>query len=413
MARRACLAALGVALVLANAFPAPAGPLDGFTSNNVEFVGNIAEFGPSGAVLHGRYFYVTGSRGVVIYDVSNPEDPRQVGIFERAPDDRYVPSDYQPETNGKILVCANCESVDEGDAFQVRDAVFDVRNKRQPRWMAALPHAHHWSCVLDCRWAYGNNGLVVDLRDPANPVPSGSWSEGLETRIPPFYEIFDPFLRSSGTHDVTEVAPGIVLTASVPMYLLDARRDPTHPRVLALSDGSAYSYGYVAWPDFHKGGFPLSNNESGVAHSRCEINNRLEGSTLESAFKTWDGSRWKNDGLVTGIDTYTASNGTYADGDPALSGGLWDPMASAQWGCAPFGFDAHPDFRHTGFVAHAWSGHGTKFLKISRDGHIKQIGFFLGHRTNSLDVDWITNEIVYVTDSHRGIDILRFTGHTP
>ena len=57
---------------------------------------------------------------------------------------------------------------------------------------------------------------IVDLRDPANPKEVGNWREvaGGDT---------------TSTHDVTEIAPGIVVTSTEPLLLLDARKDPANP----------------------------------------------------------------------------------------------------------------------------------------------------------------------------------------
>src|SRR3712207_7867144 len=37
---------------------------------------------------------------------------------------------------------------------------------------------HTTTCILDCRWAYGSDGSITDLRDPANPkLMQQDWHE--------------------------------------------------------------------------------------------------------------------------------------------------------------------------------------------------------------------------------------------
>ncbi|HEX2241443.1 MAG TPA: hypothetical protein VHJ82_09920, partial [Actinomycetota bacterium] len=85
--RTALLRALLVGVVALGMLPfaqgsAPAGPLDGFSSKNVEFVATIPEIRPSGGVLEDDHFYVTASLRLAIYDVSRPEAPQLTGSIE-------------------------------------------------------------------------------------------------------------------------------------------------------------------------------------------------------------------------------------------------------------------------------------------------------------------------------------------
>ena len=106
------------------------------------------------------------------------------------------------DTNGEILLVEN-----QGTLF-----VIDVRDKTDPVVQAELTGAdvHTITCVLDCTYAYGENGKIFDLRDPSAPkLLAKDWTDLL-----PDIESF---------HDVTEVAPGMILTASQPISLIDAR----------------------------------------------------------------------------------------------------------------------------------------------------------------------------------------------
>jgi len=40
---------------------------------------------------------------------------------------------------------------------------------------------HTWTCVLDCTYGYGSEGLIADLRDPAHPKLVGNWIDQYTT----------------------------------------------------------------------------------------------------------------------------------------------------------------------------------------------------------------------------------------
>src|SRR5687767_8063300 len=82
------IAALTACLVLACGVASASPLIDGgpgpgyFASDNVEFVTHVPFNNDSaGAKLVGDYFYVTSSRGLLIYDVSDPIAPALVGIL--------------------------------------------------------------------------------------------------------------------------------------------------------------------------------------------------------------------------------------------------------------------------------------------------------------------------------------------
>ena len=87
--------------------------------------------------------------------------------------------------------------------------------------LADLPggNSHTHSCILNCTYAYGSNGQIVDLRDPAKPkILKQKWGDGKPV---------------NNGHDVEEIAPGMVLTATQPIMLLDVH-DPLKPKLLAM-----------------------------------------------------------------------------------------------------------------------------------------------------------------------------------
>jgi hypothetical protein len=313
---------------------------------------------------------VTGATHLSIYDVSNPAHPRLESRVE-------FPFRFENEdvaTDGRVLLYSDF-------ATSQSLYVYDVRESSRPRLLAELPGAgrHTMECLRGCLWAYGSyravdprgplrGGEIVDLRDPTDPRVVGDWTEG-------------GVLPTARVHDVTEVAPGRVLTASDPMRLLDVG-DPTRPRVLASADNDGERLHTVDWPRRGRDRFILSSFETN-ATPRCEAGS--------GGFSTWNARARP----ITRLDTFTLSHGEGA------------PPANVL-GCSPHWFEARPDFRDGGVVALGAYDHGLRFLRIDREGRIEEVGHFLAPGAETSAAYWITDEIVYTVDYARGIDIVRF-----
>lgn len=397
---------------LSLATTAPAGPLDGWSSANVEFVRNVpvghflgelpATDAVLGATVRGRLLYVTGT-GLTIFDISDPENPLQLSELPYI----GIGLTEDPTTNGRILpVGVNASDYTNGSSSQDL-IVIDVSDPTNPVELARATGlgGHTVTCVAKCRWAYASNGKIVDLRDPANPkLATSNWCDAVRAFLnnPPA-----AFESTDCAHDVTEVAPGLVLTASVPMFLFDATK-PDHPRVIARSDGSPYSWGGVLWPRRGRDRWIISFAESGGLHAAsCKLADTQQGGTLNTAIKTWDARNWIQNRLFTGGDEYVAADGTFSDGNPPASGG------GSLTGCSPGWFDPHPSFHNQGLVAAAYLGNGVKFLDVGPDGGIEEVGFWLPTTApvfGSISARWINQEIVYAFGFlGQGVDILRFT----
>jgi hypothetical protein len=357
-----------------------------FATDNVEWLGNIpANADSAGSRIHDGYLYITDDRGLTIYDLSDPALPVPVGFTPAPQSPYYVEED--PDTNGEILLSSGYSDLTAGTALSWL-AVIDVRNKRLPvlRGLLRDPQAeqHSWSCVLDCTWAYGNKGRIADLRDPDNPTLSARrWTEATAA------------FGVSGSHDVTEIAPGLVVTSSNPVLLLDLREDPEHPTVLArgkLPD-NRFVHGNL-WPSGGDDRFLLVGGETG---GNCS-------SERSGAFMTFDTAGvWADieDGKLgefTFVDEHRVFTGLYPDGNSPYD------QYCAHW------FTEHPDFADGGLVAMGWYEHGVRFLDVAEDGAITEIGYFLPLGGSTSAAYWVTDEILYTSDYQRGIDILRFTG---
>jgi hypothetical protein len=227
---------------------------------------------------------------------------------------------------------------------------------------------HTFSCVLGCTWAYGSRGSIVDLRDPAHPKVAGSWAS----------------LPTSDGFDVTEVSPGMVLTSSRTVRLLDARRDPAHPRLVKKGTTTDNRLLHSnKWPRGGKDKFFLVQGETPFS-GRC--------TPQSGAIMTWDAKTFRM------VDAFRVTNGTYTDSNP--------PAGAA--GCTAMWFQPHSTFKDGGLVAAGFFEHGVRFLDVDRKGRIQEVGYYTPLGGATIAAYWITDEIVYSVDIEKGIDILRY-----
>jgi hypothetical protein len=365
---RAAPTALAVAL-LAAAVPATATqPHDvGLSSPNVTYVATIPlDAGAAvGARLIGKTLYVSGSKSFSIYDVSNPELPKPLSV---TPVGFNFPSE-DVDTNGSILLLN-----DEQGAVGTLQ-VYDVRDKARPSLLATLPNMrdHTFSCVLGCTWAYGSRGSIVDLRDPAKPKLAGSWGS-----LP----------RTDG-FDVTEVAPGVILTASRTVRLLDARKNPAKPTVVKTGTTPDNRLLHsVRWPRGGKDRFFLVQGETPFS-GRCTANS--------GAIMAWDAKTFRIAG------EYRVTNGVWADSRPAAGAA----------GCTAMWFQQHPSFKDGGLVAAGYFEHGVRFLNVAKTGKVEEVGYYMPAAGATIASYWITPTVVYAIDLEKGIDILRYDPKAP
>ena len=386
MRKIACLAAVLLMAVAGSAQATPdtgdLGPsAGGISSDNVEFIQNIPiSVDGVGGRLIGKYFYTNDQNKVMIFDVSDPLNPQMTGFVPMPQEVLYSREDL--DGNGDILVVPNTVLPNPGESgtkILGSTYIIDVEDKTNPQIISQVNGSaqHTMSCILNCKWAYGSNGNILDLRDPANPkLVEKKWGEGLPAQA---------------GHDVNEVAPGLVLTSTQPIMLLDVR-NPLKPKMLAKGfniDGRFIHSN--DWPRKGADKFFLAGGET---------NNQVRCNERNGALMTWDASKWRKTETFTMIDEYRMVNGTYADGSPAVNA----------VGCSSHWLEAHPDFRNGGVVAAAFFEHGTRFVDVTPKGQLKEVGWFMPHGGSTGASYWITDEIVYSVDYARGIDILRFTG---
>lgn len=344
-------------------------PTPGFASPNVEFLANVPlHADTAGARYRDGYLYVTSSHELTIYDARNPELPVPLSTLPIPQTPYFAEEDV--DTNGRVLLIGTV-----GKLF-----VFDVRDKAHPALSATMDGGdeHTISCVLDCTWGYGSYGEIVDLRNPAAPKQVGDWTTAAK--------------GGPGTqHDVTEVAPGIVMTSTVQMWLLDARRDPAHPKVIARGQNKDGRFIHAnLWPRGMKDKLLLVGGETAEAGTGTSCSDPAAG-----AFMTYDTTGWQKTGTFRRLDSYRPPAGA------APAGGATYETYCSHW------FTPRPGWKDGGELAVGWYEHGTRLLKIASNGTIRETGWYLPAATTASAAYWVTKDLLYVLDYQRGLDILR------
>ena len=355
----------------------------GISSDNVEFISHIplSQDGVGGRIV-GKYFYTNDQNKIMIFDIKDPVNPALVGVLPMPQEWLYSREDL--DTNGEILIIPNTvTAMADGQPAASTNALYivNVEDKTNPTIISKVVGggSHTTSCVLDCQWAWGSDGKLFDLRDPTKPkLLDKKWSDGLPA--------------PSGGHDVEEVAPGLVLTASNPIMLLDVRKNPTKPKLLAVAQDLDTAIVHSGrWANNATDRFVLMGSET---------NNRVQCGETTGAFMTWDASEYRKTHTFKLIDKYRMTNGTYVDGKPAANA----------VGCSSHWLEPSPHFDNGGIVAAAFFEHGTRFIDVTSTGKIKEVGWFMPHVGNTGAVYWATDKILYAVDYNRGIDILRWNG---
>lgn len=358
---------------------APAGPTaGGYASDNVTYVGFVPfEIGTAtGASRYEDFLVVTSWRSFSVYDISDPTSPTLLTT---------VPFGFKFEnedvaTNGKIMLFSEEAP---GDALHV----WDVEDATNPVEIATVAGAgnHTATCIFRCAFSYGSDGALVDLRVPDKAELVGNWHEklGIEHQV----------------HDVDEFRPGFIVVSAFngPIMLVDVTR-PMQPRLVVSAappelEAEAVAAGAnvhsTRWPRLGRDRFLLGQGGSNASQVQCDDGTRN--------FWSFDASRWAEHGVLKLIDEYTPGSGSPSEGRYPVS------TCSTHW------FEPHPDFNDGGFVSTAYYDLGTRFLQITKEGEIEEVGWFLPYAGVTSSTYWITDNIVYAIDYARGFDILEFT----
>lgn len=368
------------------AFAQTAPTQGGFTSDGVEYLGFVPfeQSTSTGVTIRGKYMYTTSWKNISTYDISDPTSP--VLLDQLPVGFMFENEDVAVSPDQTFLLFS--ESL-PGNFLRV----YDVEDKSNITEIAAVPGAgdHTTSCILQCTYAYGSDGSITDLRDPADPKvvalagDPNDWHKKIGLQ--------------GGGHDVTEVKPGFLLISPLdapPLYV-DAT-NPAEPKLLASGDGPIVrdERGYL----WHSGEWPRGGQDRWIIMQGEENFQTQCTEEVQGPLATFDTRGWRTSKTFQLADTFKVTNGTYTDGSPAANG----------LGCSAHWFEEHPTFNDGGLFVAGYYEHGTRFLKVNGDtGKLSEVDFFLPYAGSTSAAYWVNEEIVYAVDYTRGIDILRYT----
>ena len=378
-ARRLLAAVAAVALAApvtggtASGDPGPGG----FMSPNITWQGTVPVDLPGiGAkvvqVGAQRRFYVTGLRGLSIYDVTNPMIPVPLGHLE-----------LPHFENEAVAVAGDGSVVLISSDFTPQTFVIDTKIPTAPLIASVIPRGSHTVACSDakCSFVYASSGWSFDIRDRAKPKAAEPWG--------------------GGGHAANLDDAGFVI-ADGGLRMFDPRKNPAAPKAVAGPGGGSVrpSYGHnnirpdaAKWrarrrgdndPRLRPGELLLSGGET-LTTLRCPGG---------SGITSWSMVNWDKGAKFRPLDTFEPRNGNYVDGNPAANAA----------GCSSHWFDYRK-----GIVTAGWYENGIRFFDIHRTtGKISEVGWFQPVATEAWAAYWIDDEYVYSLDAARGIDILRF-----
>jgi hypothetical protein len=427
--RRFALALLTVAMLMVLAVPASAHPttaldatlptdLSYSATDNVEYLGRFPEHtGTAGGQLSpdGTKFYLTDPRGVYVYDVSTPSSPTRLGsitLFQTTTGAALAQED--PNTNGKILL-VDAATTPVGTA---RLQVVDVSDPRNLKVLDTVPVTDHtWTCVTgtdatgarnSCAYAYGRTGHIVDLTNPSDAklLPT-TWRKAVG---------HGDRSNSPYTHDLTEIRSGVVMSAGSTAILMDTSNPASPVRLAAIEQPGRFpSLGYhsVEWGRGGADPFLVAGTEiapsgaTNLAGSDCKGEN--------SVIETWDARQIKQ-----GLDAYAAG----ATAEAAFAGKSFQKVDAYDAGgrgifldgqapghvlyCAHW-MELHPNFKKGGRMAVSYYDRGTRFVDVDKNGVMSEVGWITPAEGYSGSPQWVSNDVVYIMDYRRGMEVVRLT----
>jgi hypothetical protein len=413
-------AALVVPALSGTGMPVGATPVaPGFTSPNVEWVAQLPETSAIGmkfitdAKGKAVWMYVTGVKGLSIYDVRNPELPVLTGTLPLA---HFENEDV--DGNNDVAIISTSPG---GDIH-----IIDVRNKTLPTLAVTVKadgDAHTSNCIDSCkRWLYATEGSFLKVVDIKAALAGDS--EAIH-RVD-----YDDYVGK--VHDVDQDAAGIVwmtgskggagyavrpLTSGVSAKVRARTRRASVTNPVNITNMFVNGENTGRGPEVNdfilhnskrpltatykqrkgartiaKGGIFLTTEEDYMPQDAAG------GCTGAGRFHTWDATGSVQNGTpLRRLDTFTLKDTTLdpQTGDKQVG----NVFCGAHW------FTVRDNI-----VAIGMYGAGTRFLDVSDPRDIKQVGFWFTADQLTWAAYWVpgSNGLVYTADVERGIDILRF-----
>lgn len=424
---RLALVGLVLAAVLQPAVSRANPPPPGAISPNVEFIANIPEMRTAIAVnFIGDTMFVSTQLGLYSYDVSTPAAPKLLGalpmrIWENEDMDvdpvrelAFISRDPRGFVQSTAFPYGAVHIIDVSDPTFLRQVGFFL-----------LPAGHTSTCVNRCNYLWtggpakgidapadwgGRPIYATDITEPADPVA-----------CPEPIDLGRNDGKTDYAHDVQVDANGVAWVSGrggVRGYWTEGEHfNPLTEQVEQATGCDPIPYG--------GGGTPNEATPSRFMHNSWRNVNATIPGEDDPATPEDETEGMVLYGTEENITSSCASSGRFATYDlrGSLGGEGWkhdpeDPFRMRvldTWtpgqqpgstGCASAHYFSD---RGDGVLAYAFYGQGTRFLDVTDPKDIGQIGYFRPNDASTWAAYW-HGDHVFVADSVRGIDILRFTG---
>jgi hypothetical protein len=414
-------------------------PLTG-RGENMEIVANVPiDFGAD-IELHGDYAYVStygtcagggaippgtpppgrctpGTGGVTVIDISDPENPERVGLFDCAGGQ----NDVQLSPDGKWAAMAiettnnACHPGEEGSV------VLSLADPENPVEVSFLPifdkdgnyegsHNH----TLDWPYLYINQYVdeynridIFDLTDPANPEKLQGVQYG-----PP-----NPAFTTTSPHDliVDHRADGkdyvYASSGNQTSDVIDVT-DPRNPVILQRLVDPAVDFAHQSEPNHDRSLTLITDEYRGGGQANACGKTQTQDGPRDLPNDNVFGDRNNLGALYfykTGADGLVQSDG---NGQPVIAGTYNLPLQSGDidpllgQGCTVHIYWQAPDENR---LVVSWYGKGSRVVDYENPKRAKELGWFIPDGADT----WSAkphNGYIFTGDIARGFDVLRYTG---